>query len=81
MIADGSYQRLVEEALMTLWLKFQLKLRSRRVLVLRNPEASEALADVDPEHWIVPWNDLLSGRITLGNDLCLLARLRALCTN
>ena len=69
MIADGSYQRLVEEVIMTPWLKRQFKLRSRRVLVFRNPEVSEALADVDPEHWIVPWNDLLSGRITLGNDL------------
>ena len=69
MIADGSYQRLVEEVIMTPQLKRQRKLRSRRVLVLRNPDTSEALADVDPEHWIVPWNDLLSGRITLGNDL------------
>ena len=81
VIADSSYQHSVEEAIMTPWLERQLKLRSRRVLVLRNPEASEALADVDPGHWIVPWNDLLSGRITLGNDFCLFARLRALCTN
>ena len=81
VIADGSYQRLVEEAIMTPWLKRQLKLRSRRVLVLRNPEAAEALADVDQEHWIVPWNDLLSGRISTGDDLCLFARLKALCAN
>ena len=81
MIADGSYQRLVEEAIMTPWLKRQLKLRSRRVLVLRNPEESEVLADVDPEHWIISWNDLLSGRIRLDNDFCLFGRLRALCTN
>ena len=81
MIADGSYQRLVEEVIMTPQLKRQRKLRSRRVLVLRNPEASEAFADVDPEHWIVPWNELLSGQTTLGNDLCVFARLRALYTN
>ena len=36
VIADGSYQRLVEEAIMTPWLWRQLKLRSRRILVLQN---------------------------------------------
>ena len=81
MIADGSYQRLVEEVIMTPWLKRQLKLRSRRVLVFRNPEVSEALADVDPEHWIVPWNDLLSGRIASGNDLCSFSGLKELCAD
>ena len=54
VIADGSYQRLVEEAIMTSWLRRQLKLRSRRILVLQNPEAADVLADVNPDHWIVP---------------------------
>ena len=71
VIADGSYQRLVEEAIMTPWLRRQLKLRSRRILVVQNPEVADVLADVNPDHWIVPWNDLLSGKITSGNDLCL----------
>ena len=77
MIADGSYQRLVEEAIMTPWLRRQLKLRSRRILVLQNLEA----ADVNPAHWIVPWNDLLSGRITSGNDLCSSSGIKRLCVN
>ena len=81
MIADGSYQRLVEEAIMTPWLKQQLKLRPRRILVLQNPEAAEVLADVNPGHWIVPWNDLLSGRITSGNDLCSFSGLKELCAD
>ena len=51
---------------MTPWLRRQLKLRSRRILVLQNPEAVYVLADVNPDHWIIPWNDLLSGRITSG---------------
>ena len=34
VIVDGSYQSLVEEAIMTPWLRRQLKLRSRRILVL-----------------------------------------------
>ena len=79
VIADGSYQRLVEEAIMTPWLRRQLKLRSRRILVLQNPEAAEVLADVQHNHWIVPWNELLRGHIKNGNDLCLSTGLRALC--
>ena len=59
----------------------QLKLRSRRILVLQNPEAADVLADVNPDHWIVPWNDLLSGRITSGNDLCSSSGLKRLCVN
>ena len=81
VIPDGSYQRLVEEAIMTPWLKHQLKLRSRRILVLQNPEAAEVLADVNPGHWIVPRNDLLSGRITSGNDLCSSSGLKELCAD
>ena len=80
VIADGSYQRLVEQSIMTPWLRRQLKLRSRSILVLQNPEAAEVLADVNPEHWIVPWNDLLRGRITNGNDLCSSSGLKALCS-
>ena len=79
MIADGSYQRLVEEAIMTPWLRRQLKLRSRRILVLQNPEAADILADVNAAHWIVPWNDHLRGRITSRNNLCSPSGLKQLC--
>ena len=54
VIADGSYQRLVEEAIMTPWLRRQLKLRSRRILVLQNHETADVFDDVNPAHWIVP---------------------------
>ena len=81
VIADGSYQRLVEEAIMTPLLGRQLKLRSRRILVLQNPEVVDVLADVNPAHWVVPWNDLLSGKITSGNDLCSSSGLKRLCVN
>ena len=80
-IADGSYQRLVEEAIMTPWLKRRLQLRSRTILVLQNPEAADVLADVQPEHWIVPWNELLRGQIRTGNDICQASRLRELCND
>ena len=79
VIADGSYQRLVEEAIMTPWLRRQLKLRSRRILVLQNPGVADVLADVNPEHWIVPWRDLLGGRISKGAALCEIEGLRLLC--
>ena len=50
VIADGSYQRLVEEAIMTPWVTRQLKLRSRRIMVLQNLETSNVLNDVNPAH-------------------------------
>ena len=78
-IADGSYQRLLERSIMTPWLRRQLRLNSRRILVLQNPEAADVFADVDPSHWIVPWNELLRGRIQDGDDLCLSPGLRTLC--
>ena len=81
VIAYGLYKRLVEEAIMRPWLRRQLKLRSPRIPVIQNPEAADVLADVNPAHWIVPWNDLLSGRITSGNDLCSSSGLKRLCVN
>ena len=77
---DGSYQRLLEETIMTPWLRRTLDLHSRRVLVLRNPEAQDVLGGVDPRHWIIPWSDLLKGRISKGVALCEIAELRLLCS-
>ena len=78
-IEDGSYQALVERLLLTPWLRQNLKLANRTVLVLPNPVASAVLADVDPKHWIVPWGDLLQGRVSSGSQLCETASLRVLC--
>ena len=79
VIADSSYQHLVEEAIMTPWLRKNLNLKSRHVLVLNNPESQGALGDVDPNYWMIPWNDLVAGRILKGESLCEIAELRALC--
>ena len=49
--------------------------------MLQNPEAADVLADVNPDRWIIPWNDLLSGRITSGNDLGSSSGLKWLCVN
>ena len=78
-ISDGSYQRLVEELILTPWLREQLRLQDRVVVVLPNPVAWDVLADVDPAHWIVPWRDLLKGNIQTGSELCKAQGLRALC--
>ena len=78
-IADGSYQRLLEELILTPWLRRHLALADRRVIALPNPVAADVLADVDPRHWIVPWNDLLQGRIRSGAQFCTEPRLKALC--
>ena len=79
-ISDGSYQRLLEEVIMTPWLRKNLSLRSRKVLVLRNHEAQDVLAGVAPRHWMIPWNDLLQGRMTRGAALCEIVELKQLCS-
>ncbi|WP_115120360.1 hypothetical protein [Synechococcus sp. UW105] len=78
-IADGSYQQLLEEVLFTPWLRNRLNLSERRVIHLRNPDAAQALAGVDPAHWIVPWRSLEASRLTQGSQLCVYQRLRKLC--
>jgi len=78
-IADGSYQKLVEELILSPWLRRNLALTDRTVIVLPNPVAADVLADVDPDHWIVPWQDLLQGKIVTGAQLCAEQRLQVLC--
>ena len=78
-IADGSYQRLVEELIFTPWLRRTLVLKNRRVIVLANPVAADVLSAVDSRHWIVPWPELLNGEIGTGEQLCAAQKLKALC--
>ena len=78
-IADGSYQMLVEQLILTPWLRQHLRLAKRTVMVLPNPLAASVLEDVDPTHWIVPWGDLLEGMISSGAELCETPSLRVLC--
>ena len=78
-IADGSYQQLLEELILTPWLRRHLALADRRVIALPNPVAADVLVDVDPRHWIVPWTDLLQGRIRTGAQFCTEQRLQVLC--
>ena len=77
-INDGSYQKLLEEIIFTPWLKKNLRLEDRSIIVLSNPSASEVLADVNPKHWIVPWGSLLNGSIKKGEKLCELAQFQKL---
>lgn len=79
-IADGSYQRLVEELIFTPWLRRTLVLKNRRVIVLANPVAADVLSAVDSRHWIVPWPELLNEEIETGEQLCAAQKLKALCS-
>ena len=79
-IADGSYQRLVEELIFTPWLRRTLVLKNRRVIVLANPVAADVLSAVESRHWIVPWPELLNGEIETGEQLCAAQKLKALCS-
>ena len=79
VIAEGSYQRLLEEVVFTPWLRRHLKLHKRRVIHLRNPAAGFVFEGVDPRYWIVPWRALDQKRFTQGLQLCALPRLKLLC--
>ena len=79
-MADGSYQRLVEEQIFTPWLRRTLVLKNRRVIVLANPVAADALSAVKSRHWIVPWPELLNEEIETGEQLCAAQKLKALCS-
>ena len=79
-IADGSYQRLVEELIFTSWLRRTLVLKNRRVIVLANPVAADVLSAVENRHWIVPWPELLNEEIETGEQLCAVQRMKALCS-
>ena len=79
-IADGSYQRLVEELIFTPWLRRTLELKNRRVIVLANPVAADVLSAVESRHWIVPWPELLNEEIETGEQLCAAQKLKALCS-
>ena len=70
--------KLVEELILSPWLRRNLALADRTVIVLPNPVAADVLADVDPNHWIVP-RDLLQGKIVTGAQLCAEQRLQVLC--
>ena len=69
-IADGSYQALLERRVMTPWLKQNLRLRQRQVIFVPNPNVGDGLEDVEPRHWLVPWQGLASGQIKTGEQLC-----------
>lgn len=79
-IADGSYQRLVEDLIFTPWLRRTLVLKNRRVIALANPVAADVLSAVESRHWIVPWPELLNGEIETGEQLCAAQKLKALCS-
>jgi len=78
-IEDGSYQELIDQTVFTPWLKKHLNLANRKVLVLANPSAAEVLSAVNPDHWIVPWHELLQGDMNRGDQLCTLHQFKALC--
>ncbi len=79
IIADGSYQSLLESDVYTPWLRERLGLRERRVIFVPNPDALGGLDGVDRRYWIVPWAQFADGEITDGSQLCGFAGLRALC--
>ena len=75
---DGSYQDLIDQTVFTPWLKKQLNLANRKVVVLNNPNAAEVLSAVQPSHWIVPSHQLLQCDMNHGEQLCTVQQLMAL---
>ena len=78
-IADGSYQALLERRVMTPWLKQNLSLRERQVIFVPNPNVGDGLEDVEPRHWLVPWQRLASGEIQTGEQMCAQSGFKPLC--
>jgi len=76
---NGAYQALLNQHLYTPWLKQQLNLRHRNLILLPNPEAEAMGRAVQPSDWIVPWDLIKRHQITTGHHLCSVARLRDLC--
>ena len=50
VIADGPKQRLLVHAVIMPWLRSQLELRSRRIMMLQNPEAAVVFSNLNSEH-------------------------------
>ena len=69
-MSDGFCQRLLEEAIMKPLFRKNLNLRTQYVLVLNNGESQDVLGSVDPRYGMIPWNELLEGRISKGDALC-----------
>lgn len=78
-IADGSYEDLVHQELLTHSLRKKLRMRSRNVIYLNNYDANAAINGVDPKLWRIPWRQLTQGEIKTGAQLCHVKTLKDLC--
>lgn len=57
-MADGSLQHLLQQRFFTPWLKRQLRLPERRLLVLSIPATEAVLAKIPPSAWMMSWAKL-----------------------
>ena len=69
----------VEMLLWTTWAGDPQADPSDQLMILNGIYDGDILAGVDPRHWMIPWNDLLEGRITKGAALCEIVELKSLC--
>jgi hypothetical protein len=60
------------------WQRKHLNLANRNVLILANPSAAEVWSAVKPNHWIMPWHELLQGDMNRRDQLCTLRQFKAL---
>jgi hypothetical protein len=56
VMADGSQQRLLQQRFFTPWLKHNLRLPERRLLVLSTAATEALLKESPPSAWLVPWS-------------------------
>lgn len=77
--ADGSLRALVQESFFTPWLKHNLNLRHRTLIVLSSPETDAIRRAIPAKFWSVPWHEIDQGRVRSGADLCRDAFFEPLC--
>jgi len=59
-LADGSHQKLLETMILTPWMRSNVKLRDRQLLVLSTPATDRLLNKIPPDYWLVPWAAMAS---------------------
>ena len=76
---DGSYLKLIRNSLITPWLSDSIHLQRRRIFSLANPDSMSLLKEVDPNYWLLPWQQLADGELQDGKQLCQIEVFKELC--
>ena len=57
-IADGSHQKLLQNVMLSSWMRRHVRLKDRRLLVLSTPATERLRQQIPDSYWLVPWNTM-----------------------